>query len=297
MSKANEKLRQACAVRRQDRFALVSSELPPRVTGAQDLLEGRMATRKEDVLGPRLDALSARSEAAPPRVFILSAIRLLREGLALALSRQPGLEVVGSSDCATTGAIAEADPDVLLLDISSPSILEASALLRRDLPDVKIVALGVAEVEHVVLACAKAGVAGFVYAHGSASDVVTAVHSAVRGELVCSPRTAGMLFSRIGSLAAPGADSSGDALTPREQEVMAFVNEGLSNKQIASLLGIRDATVKNHVHSILGKLRVRRRGEAAAQLRKHRPRGDAHPPRIAGRPPLGVAGRGLDRPA
>jgi DNA-binding NarL/FixJ family response regulator len=106
-----------------------------------------------------------------------------------------------------------------------------------------------------------------------------------------------MLLSRIGSLAAPGADASGDALTPREQEVMTFVNEGLSNKQIATLLGIRNATVKNHVHSILGKLRVRRRGEAAARLRQHRPRADALQGRHVGRPPFGRNGRGLDQPA
>ena len=243
------------------------------------------------------DKNAANGAASPPRVFILSAIRLLRDGLVFALSRQPSVKIVGSADAtASPHEVSLHGPDVLLLDISSPAMLESSIFFRRAMPDVKIVALGVAEIEPVVLACAKAGVSGFVYPQGSANDVVTAVHSAVRGELICSPRTAGMLLSRISSLAAPGSDAAGDALTPREQEIMTFVNEGLSNKQIATLLGIRDATVKNHVHSILGKLRVRRRGEAAAQLRQHRPRGDAVPARFAGRPPFGSNGRGLDQP-
>lgn len=256
-----------------------------------------MATRKENDVGSSPENRAARSTGTSPRVFILSNVRLLREGLVLALSRQSSIELVGSSDATALKEIADSCPDVLLLDISSPAILESLALLRRVVPDMKIVALGVAEIEQVVLACAKAGVAGFVYAQGSANDVVTAVHSAVRGELVCSPRTAGMLLNRISSLAGPANDASGDALTPREQEIMTFVNEGLSNKQIATLLGIRDATVKNHVHSILGKLRVRRRGEAAAQLRQHRPRADALPARHAGKSAFGGNGRGLDQPA
>jgi DNA-binding NarL/FixJ family response regulator len=256
-----------------------------------------MPIKKDDDGGSYVENRSLRSATSPPKVFILSNIRLLREGLVLALSCQSSIEVVGSSCAAGLNGIADSCPDVLLIDISSPAILESLVLLRRIVPDMKIVALGVAEIEQVVLACAKAGVSGFVYSQDSAKDAVSAVHSAVRGEVVCSPRTAGMLLNRISSLAGPASDASGELLTPREQEVMSFVNEGLSNKQIATLLGIRDATVKNHVHSILSKLRVRRRGEAAARLRQHRPRADALPARHAGKPAFGGNGHGLDQPA
>ncbi|HWL95475.1 MAG TPA: response regulator transcription factor [Phycisphaerae bacterium] len=232
-----------------------------------------------------------------PRVFILSNIRLVREGLTLVLSHQSSIEVVGSSDVTILDEIADLCPDVLLLDVSCPAILESSILIRRAMPDVKIVALGVAEVEQVVMACAKAGICGFVYSQGSVNDVVTAVHSAVRGELLCSPRTAGMLLNRINGLDGEADYVSGEALTPREQEIMSFVNEGLSNKQIAIRLGIRDTTVKNHVHSILGKLRVRRRGEAAARLRQHRPRADAYPARQSGQCQPDRPGIGPDRSA
>ena len=246
-----------------------------------------MATRKQGELDCFANKCSPPS-TKPPRVYVLSAIRLLREGLVRALSRQAGVEVVGASDAAVLDEIVESRPDVLLLDISNSAALESSTSLYRIMPDVKIVALGVAEVEPVVLACAKAGVSGFVYAQGSVNDVVAAVHSAVRGELVCSPRTAGMLLNRISNLARAANHATGETLTPREQEVMTLVTEGLSNKQIAGQLGIRDATVKNHVHSILGKLRVSRRGEAAARLSRHRPRAA---------PPAGANGRGLDHMA
>ena len=78
-----------------------------------------------------------------------------------------------------------------------------------------------------------------------------------------------MLLNRINvMISAPARSAWNDALTPREQEITSLMSEGLSNKQIARVLGICDATVKNHIHSILSKLGVRRRGEAAAQLHR-----------------------------
>jgi DNA-binding NarL/FixJ family response regulator len=85
----------------------------------------------------------------------------------------------------------------------------------------------------------------------------------MRGELVCSPRTAGMLLNHV---AKPSSGPDNDVLTPREREIVSLMSEGLSNKHIARQLGIQNATVKSHVHSILSKMHVRRRGEAAAQL-------------------------------
>jgi len=210
-----------------------------------------------------------------PRVFVLSDVRLFRDGVVLALSQQPSVQVIGSSDLsAPPGRIADLSPDALLLDINALGDLEISRAVREVMPEVKIVALGVAEVEQAVMACAKAGVSGFVTPNGSVKDVVAAVHSAVRGELVCSPRTAAMLLSRVSALAAkPAAEAHSDMLTRREREIGSLMSDGMSNKKIASLLGIQIATVKNHVHTILGKLGVRRRGEAAAQLRGARVNG------------------------
>jgi len=203
-----------------------------------------------------------------PRVFILSDLRLLREGVALALASHPSVKVVGSSALSEPpDQLAQLKPHVLILDITLPASLDRSGAIRALMPELKIVALGVAEVEQVVMDCAEAGVSGFVAPDGSAADVVTAVHSAMRGELVCSPRMAGMLLNRVTThLAQPPTGLDNEMLTPREREIGSLMSEGLSNKHIARQLGIQNATVKNHVHSILSKMRVHRRGEAAAQF-------------------------------
>jgi DNA-binding NarL/FixJ family response regulator len=214
------------------------------------------------------------TQLSRPRLFILSDIRLLREGLALALSHQATVNVVGSSDLsASPTRIAELRPDVLLLDAARPGGLDACFPLGQILPDMKIVAFAVAEVDREIIACAEAGISGYVSRTGSAEDVVAAVHRAIRGELLCSPRTAALLFSRVAAFSPKRDTTAGDdMLTRREYEIITLVEKGLSNKEIARFLRIGNATVKNHVHSILTKLKVRRRGEAAAQIR----RADAH---------------------
>lgn len=140
-------------------------------------------------------------------------------------------------------------------------------MLRQTVTRARIVVLGAEEAEPLLMACVRAGVSGFVGPDGSAHDLVTAIHAAVRGELVCTPRLAGMLLHRVISLTQREAAPQLQVLTPREQQILGSMEDGLSNKQIARRLGIRDATVKSHVHSILGKLGVRRRGEAVARLR------------------------------
>lgn len=213
--------------------------------------------------------------AFPPRVFILSDVRLLCDGLSLALARQSSIIVLGVADLATSPTtIAALQPDVLLLDVAMPGGLDALLPLRLLLPAMKVVAIAVAEVEQELVGCAAAGVSGFVPRHGSVDDVVAAVHGALKGELACSPRTAALLFGGLAALASRrnGATSDSSVLTRREQEIVALVGDGLSNKEIARRLRIQNPTVKNHIHSILGKLHLRRRGEVAAQLHRTAPR-------------------------
>ena len=211
---------------------------------------------------------SAKTADNITKLFILSETSILREGIVIALSQQRTVAVVGSSDFSIPPRrITAADPDALLLDITVSKDLRFTRTLRALMPEVKIVALGVAEAEADMIACAEAGVAGFISSNGSLDDIVEAIHSAVRGELVCSPRTAGMLFRLLGSrIAARASVGDDEALTSREREIVVLMGEGLPNKQIARRLGIQNATVKNHVHSILGKLGVSRRAEVAAQL-------------------------------
>jgi DNA-binding NarL/FixJ family response regulator len=202
-----------------------------------------------------------------PTVFIVSDVRLLRDGLVLSLSRQPSLAVADSADLTISPThIAAARPDVVLLDVGAPGGLETLLVLRQALPDLKIVAIAVSDIEQEVVACAEAGVSGFVSRDGSIQDLVTAVHCAMRNELVCSPRITALLFSRVASIRSERSHAPGNgALTRREHEIVSLMTQGLSNKEIARQR-IQNATVKNHIHSILAKLHVRRRGEVAARM-------------------------------
>jgi DNA-binding NarL/FixJ family response regulator len=205
------------------------------------------------------------------RVVIACDIRLYREGLSLHLARQEQLGVVG---CASTREethrlARELAPDVLLLDMAMHESLEIVHELRVDVPDTRVLALTIPEADGAVIACAEAGVAGFVTREASLSDLVDAISSAARGEACMSPRAAAALLRRVSALAAdrPAAPARGE-LTVREREIVELVALGLSNKAIAARLHVEIATVKNHVHNILDKLQVHRRGEIAASLRQ-----------------------------
>ena len=208
-----------------------------------------------------------------PGVFILSDVRIYREGLAHSLSRHPGITVLDIADTSAAGlatAINRA-PDAIILDIGTPGGFEVAKALSAQLPGTKIVACALREVDEEVLACAEAGISGFVAADGSGEDLVAAVEHALRGELHCSPRMAGLLFRRVRALVTERTDPRLPAsLTRRERQVLGLLEQGMSNKEIARALRIGGATVKNHVHNILEKLQVHRRGEAAARLRAGR---------------------------
>jgi DNA-binding NarL/FixJ family response regulator len=154
-------------------------------------------------------------------------------------------------------------PDIALLDIAMPDGTLTVRALADSAPGVRVVALGVPENDGPVLACAEAGVAGFVPRDGSLEDLVETLKRVVRGEVLCSPRIIGSLFRRVAELAAHPLPPVG-RLTQRELEILGLIDQKLSNKEIARRLTIELSTVKNHVHSILKKLQVRRRADAAA---------------------------------
>lgn len=205
------------------------------------------------------------------RVFIVTGVRLFREGLAHVLRREPGIAVVGA--CEDYGEfvqrVAERHVDVALVDTSSS---EGLAAIRNGLsaaPGVRMIALGMTEDGDHVHAYAESGVSGFVHHGDSIDDLLAAIDRIARGEMSCSPRIAAALVRHVASLAAERETNGGGThLTRRELEIVGLIDEGLSNKQIARRLQIELATVKNHVHNILEKLHVTNRLEAAAQVRR-----------------------------
>jgi DNA-binding NarL/FixJ family response regulator len=179
------------------------------------------------------------------------------------------LEVRASDLSVSPTGIADFQPDIVLLDAAERNNLEFALALRQILPDTKIVAFALADIDEAIIACAETGISGYVSRTGSIEDVMAAVDAAVCGELHCSPRTSALLFSHMAILSGKrGAVLGPDVLTRRERQIVALVEQGRSNKEIARSLQIGNATVKNHIHSILSKLQVRRRGEAAAWNRR-----------------------------
>jgi len=216
---------------------------------------------------------NAHATSPAVRVFVAAHVRLYREALVEVLARHGGLEVVGACGPGHTviARVAEVEPDVVLLDPAAAESLELIRELAAPAVGLKIVALASSDDEQDMLACAEAGVAGFVRQEESIADLVATIRRAQKGELACSPKLAGALLRRVTVLAAERqGDGSEHLLTAREREVASLLDEGLSNKQIALRLQLEVPTVKHHVHHILHKLGVASRAEAVARLRRRR---------------------------
>ena len=190
------------------------------------------------------------------RVLVVTEIRLYREGVADALCRLEDVEVALTADDAATAVVAarQGEVDVVLLDMTLPDTTRAARSLLAARPHVKVVALAAPDEEPAVIACAEAGIVGYVSREATLDDLAEALRCTMRGEAPCSTRVAAGLLHHIAHQArARGHATLSVQLTPREREVLRLVESGLSNKQIAHALDLQLSTVKNHVHNILGK--------------------------------------------
>jgi DNA-binding NarL/FixJ family response regulator len=202
-------------------------------------------------------------------IFVIAEIRLYRDGLTDVLCREPEIEVVGAVGGWEEAApmLRSLRPEVVVVDMATTGGLQLVGAIRALEPTPKVVALAVPNAEDKLLACAAAGVSGYVTREDSLETMVAAIQSVARGELLCTPRMAAALLDRVHALTTDRTQLGGHELTPREREVLVLIGEGLPNKAIAQRLCIELPTVKNHVHHILEKLRVHRRADAVARLR------------------------------
>src|SRR5882724_7370725 len=209
------------------------------------------------------------------RVLVASHIRLYREALGRVLEQAAEHAIAPIGEVVLVGLAASAPdaveqvrrltPDITLLDMAMGDAFSVARHLTRFAGASRIVALGMAEDEAEVLNCAQLGIAGYVTRDASIADMLAAVAATARGEVHCSPKIAGSLFRRIAALSTPNR-SAPTALTARESQILGLLQQGMSNKMISRSLGIELPTVKNHVHSILGKLGIHRRTEAISLL-------------------------------
>lgn len=223
-----------------------------------------------------------RGREATHRIVIICSVRLFRDGLATLLESRTGAQVICAADSSEASGpwLDEFEPSLILLDASTSDGLAAARLLRERAAGVSMLGFGARALDHDMLDYARAGFSGFVPREATIQELLDAIERSSRGELLCSPRVAASMFRQLAELSTGPRDGSpGSLLTEREREIVGLIDAGLSNKKIALSLGIEVATVKNHVHHILEKLQVTRRGEAAARVRAAHARahGAQHP--------------------
>lgn len=210
--------------------------------------------------------------SVPDRVSLLvvDPTVLYRESLAAALLAEAWVaEVRTAADAeGAVSALAESRPDVVLVGVSGADALRGVRVLRALSPSSRVVAIASSEDDDEVVTCAEAGVVAIVPRHGTMEDLRNVVAGVLRDVSICSARVTAALLRRVSALA--GESVAPDSLTPREGEVLVLIEKGFTNKEIAQRLSIEVRTVKNHVHNLLEKLGVARRGEAAARLRSAR---------------------------
>jgi DNA-binding NarL/FixJ family response regulator len=192
---------------------------------------------------------------------------LYRRGLTRLLE-QHDIDVVGeaSHGRAAVQLASELRPDVIVTDLSMPlmSGVEAIGRIVAADPDARIVVLTVTGEDDEVLDALLAGACGYLLKDASADEVVAAVHAALAGDSMISPRIAGRLVARLREAGRPRAERELDVdLTTREVEVLKLIAHGKENSAIAQELYISPKTVKNHVASILEKLAIENRIQAA----------------------------------
>lgn len=202
-------------------------------------------------------------------VLLVVNTRLYRDGLAAILrsSKQFSTVTIASTLDDALTSVRSTQPDIVLVDMTTSVSLHVLRALTHVTPSLSVIALPV-ETDAEIIACAEAGAVGFLSPSASAVDLESTVASVARGELHCSPQTARRLLNRVTDLAGSKRIlAEHPILTRREKEVVDLIEAGFSNKEIAQRLFITVATAKNHVHNILEKLQLSRRGEVAARLR------------------------------
>lgn len=200
----------------------------------------------------------------PIRVVIVDDHPMVVDGLTLALDL-PGIVVVGSaaSLAGASAVIDEARPDVVVLDVHLPdgSGIQAAATIRAQHPSTGLLVLTMSAADHHVAAAMAAGVQGYLLKGASREEIVRAVRAVADGQVILSAEVA------VTAVRGQSRPSAFPTLTEREREILTLLGDGLDNPVIARRLNVSTKTVANHVSSILTKLQVADRTQAALLAR------------------------------
>jgi len=208
------------------------------------------------------------------RLLVVDDHEVVRQGLVSMLDRRPNFQVA-----AEAGTAAESiemarrfKPDLVVMDVRLPdgSGIEACREIRAELPDTKVVILTSYPDEEAVFSAIIAGASGYLLKQVRGRDLVAALEAVGRGESLLDPAVTEKVLDRVRRIATSGASDELAQLTAQEQRILLLVAEGKTNKEIAAEVFLSDKTVKNYVSSILSKLNLQRRAQAAAFVAKRR---------------------------
>ncbi len=209
------------------------------------------------------------------RLLVVDDHEVVRQGLVALLDRREGFQVV-----AEAGTVAEAveqarrhEPEIVIMDVRLPdgSGIEACREIRAEFPKIRVVMLTSYPDEEAVLSAIVAGASGYLLKQIRARDLVSALEAVGRGESLLDPAVTEKVLERIRRIATGSQEADElSQLTGQERKILLLVAEGMTNKEIAAEIFLSDKTVKNYVSSILAKLNLERRAQAAAFVAKHR---------------------------
>jgi DNA-binding NarL/FixJ family response regulator len=210
----------------------------------------------------------------PISLVLIDDNRLLREGLAGLIREQPDFRILAASADIEEALrkVREAKPRVVLLDfgLEDHDSLRLTATVREEVPEARVIVMGLLPLQEDVAAFVRAGASGFIMKDASFDDFLRTIRTVADGADVLPPQLTGSLFGQIARQAVRGGTATvleGVRLTERERQVIDLISEGLSNKEIAARLHIAIHTVKSHVHNVLEKLALHTRLEVAAFTR------------------------------
>lgn len=210
----------------------------------------------------------------PLRLLVVDDHEVVRQGLVAMLDRHGEFQVVAQAGTAAE-AVAQArlhQPDVVVMDVRLPdgSGIEACRDIRSELPGTRVVMLTSYPDEEAVLSAIIAGASGYLLKQIRGRDLIAALAAVARGDSLLDPAVTERVLDRVRRAASGGEHDELSQLTAQERKILLLVAEGKTNKEIATEVFLSDKTVKNYVSSILSKLDLQRRTQAAAFVAKHR---------------------------
>ncbi|HEX2979225.1 MAG TPA: response regulator transcription factor [Anaerolineaceae bacterium] len=210
---------------------------------------------------------------AKQRILLVDDHEVVRLGLKALLEHHPQFEVIGEAGNARDAIdmVARSLPDVVLMDIRLPgtSGIEACEEITRRFPETRVIMLTSYAEDEMLFSAIRAGASGYVLKQIAGEDLVKALETVSRGEALLDPAVTQRVFQEVRKAVKEEEASAFSNLSQQEKHVLLLVSEGKTNREIAKALFLGEGTVRNYVSSILSKLGVSNRAEAAAYAVEH----------------------------